>query len=161
MIQLEQKLNVTPEEFMYIVRNSVFETAKANGVSELSIEDVETGFVYYNKLQTTGGKETRMKNYVDCFVPEKQYSATVSSGESSYSLTYMVEEVAGGCVVTYTEADTYEKTLKKMNASIMGYIFGRSQKKKVKNMLCAMEDYILANRKDVAKKIKNLEGMEK
>ncbi len=157
MVQLREKLNITCGEFMYVVRNSVFEDAKLAGMEEITICDVCEGFTYYKNLSTFVGKEAKVKTYVNCFENEKQYSATVTSGNGEYAITYLTEEAEdGGVYVCYTEADEYQKTLRKWNSNIVTWLFSRKNKKKIIAMLHAIEEYVLQNRNDIGKKIKTM-----
>lgn len=160
MIQLKEKLEVTGGEFMYVVRNSVFEDAKSSGMEDITLCDVKDGMTYYKTLNTIGGKETKVKTFVNCFKLGEQYSATITSGAGEYALTYLVEETDGGIFVEYTEADSYQKTLRKWNSTLIGVLRGKKQRKSVVAMLKAMEKYILENRSDVARKIANMEKAE-
>lgn len=156
MIGLSEKLEIKASEFMYVVRNSVFEDARMAGMEEISITDVAEGFTYYKNLSTFGGKESKVKTLVNCYKEYSQYSATVTSGSGEYAITYMVEEVEDGILVTYTEADSYQKTLRKWNSNIMTWLLGGKKKKSVVAMLKAIEEYVLQNRSDITRKIKNL-----
>lgn len=160
MIQLKEKLEVTGGEFMYVVRNSVFEDAKSSGMEDITLCDVKDGMTYYKTLNTIGGNETKVKTFVNCFKSGEQYSATITSGAGEYALTYLVEEAEDGIFVEYTEADTYQKTLRKWNSTLVGILRGKKQRKSVTAMLKAMEKYILENRSELKRKIENMEKAE-
>ncbi len=160
MIQLREKLQITGEEFMYVVRNSVFEDAKACGMEGVLITDVKDGMTYYKTLNTVGGRETKVKTFVNCFKHGLQYSATITSGSGEYAITYMVEEVEDGIFVEYTEADSYQKTLRKWNSTLVGMLRGKKQRKNIIRMLKAMESYILENRSEINRKNQNMKSAE-
>ncbi|MFV0255635.1 MAG: DUF3284 domain-containing protein [Erysipelotrichaceae bacterium] len=131
-------LQVTANEFYDLLEESVKVEMK-----KPKIKHLKAGMSYEKNLRS-GGKNTRsVKVMIDVADYPKEFTSTITTLRGgSTKMSYLITENDEGISVTYLEDYQFKNFIDKLSYYFTAIFFKAKQKRRVKKMLYAMEEYI-------------------
>lgn len=143
-----KKLNVGAEEFFSQLMVSVLYDIKRATGKEVAETKVHQGYKYKkqmkNKLGKQGDVEVEITEWKRPFVYSAKFKSVTGTNRIRYEIESLGEEEIR---VNYSEGYDGDTKSQDLNYKIIGAFYKRKAKKRTRQMLHAMENYICQNRK--------------
>lgn len=138
-MNVELKLEVTANEFWGIIIDSLKQDMGTSA-------KIHKGLKFEKQLPTTlSGLATAQVEVVE-YIENECYSVDFATTRSTVHSTYSIVEDGSGILVSYTEDETFAKTMDKWNAKLMKSLYKKSRTKKLLKKLRRIEQYIIGGR---------------
>ncbi len=147
-MKVEAHLEVSAEEFFERLLASVcYDIEKSTGKHK-NPALLKKGFSYRKPIHTKLGHERDTKVKITRLERPVAYTCSFESMGDTNTVSYDLTPAAdgGGIDVVYEEDFGSEKKSRDVNGKIVGKLYERSAKKRMKNQLKAMERYIQSER---------------
>lgn len=133
-MNVEVKLEVSAKDFWEIILNSIKQDVG---------EDVEiySGLTFEKKLPTTLAGTVTAKAVISEFT-DSSYCVDFITSKSTVHLAYKTVETEDGIMVSYSEEETFNKTIDKWNAKIVMAFYKKSRTKRLTMKLKSIERHI-------------------
>lgn len=145
-MKIQLRLNVSGEDFFDYLVHALFHDIRRNQVL-LEKENIQSGYEYKKELVSQSGKREQALVKITKLTRPVCYEVQIQTEMGIHMISYGCSETEQNqCWVTYTEEYQSDQRLNQWNTSLMGFLFQRSHKKKMKRMLLAMEKHIISER---------------
>ncbi|EUJ27186.1 hypothetical protein MFLO_13500 [Listeria floridensis FSL S10-1187] len=147
-MNVSQKLFISQKEcFDAIIRSVIYDIKKSTGKAK-QLRQLQ-GFSY----QRTMANGVRTTTTISEVTPNEVYQFETATSVNKHITTYSIVATSETtCEVTYNEKMESDKTMRKLNDMIVGFLFGFFRKKRARNLLRAIEQSVINESK--AKKTK-------
>lgn len=134
-MKVSEKLYISQKEcFTAIINSVIYDIKKSTGKTK-QVRQLQ-GFSY----QRTMSNGMRTTTTISEVVPDEVYQFTTETLSNTHTTTYTITATSENtCEATYTEKIAADKTMRKMNNAIVGFMFGFFRKRRVRNLLKAIE----------------------
>lgn len=142
MIKYSVDLYTTAEEFYNLLEKSVLAETKRS-----KIKKIKTGMVYEKEMRSGTKKSQTATITVDSAIPNQEYASSIKAKNGS--ITKMKYEIVdNGDTITVNYIENYVATgfSDQLNHKFVSLFYGRQQKKRMQQLLYAMEKHILESR---------------
>lgn len=151
MIQIEEKLKVTAEEFFERITASVIYDIEQSADKKIKPEDIYEGYVYKKGMKNKVGRKGDVEVEIVKYAPPCRYRVEFHSvGGDNYVDYEITGDGEDGILVKYEENYDGNTKSQNLNYKIIGALYRKKAKKRAAYMLHAMEDYIRENRKNLS-----------
>lgn len=143
MVQVEEKLDVTAEDFFERIADSVLYDIKDSVGKEISREELCKGYRYVKDMKNKVGRSGKVDIEITEYQPPLRYSAKFHSAGGTNRIEYEIEKLEEGRIqVRYTEDYDGNSKSQEWNYRIIGALYKRKAKKRMADMLHGIEAYI-------------------
>ncbi len=149
-MEVKRTLAVSVEEMDKCIETMVLEDiANATG-KQVDCSKIGAGYKYRKELKNKMGKVGKVTTRIDKMV-SGNYCASFESAQGVNHLSYTYQPLSEDQIsLIYLEDYEGVSSSKKMNYSLMSFLYKRANKKRINLMLSQLENYILENRKQPA-----------
>ena len=143
MVEVQEKLYVSAEDFFNCVAESVaYDIADITG-KKTRVNQIHKGFTYTKVMKNKVKRKGNVKVTITKWNPPYEYSATFDSITGQNSLSYKVEDLEDGYIgVSYTEDFIGTTKGKDLNFKLVNVFYKRKAKKRAVRLLRAIEKYV-------------------
>ena len=150
-MEVNRVLDVTMEEMDTFISQMVVKDIEDATSKTVNEKDIHPGYSYTKKLTGRNGVDGRVKTTIRELSSGK-YHVTFKSKQGVNHLSYMYEPADDEKInLTYSEEYDADSKSKKINYSIMTFLYDRSNKKRINKVLSNIEYWIHEerNKKDI------------
>lgn len=142
-MELVERLQVGPEEFFNALSKSVaYDVSQAVGKT-ISPSQLYSGYSYKKKIKNKMGQSGETSVVLKKFEPPVGYEAWFKTSQGKNFISYEIEDLKDGSIkVHYREGFEGKKVSLSWNYKLMAWLYQRSAKKRVKQTLKSMEEFI-------------------
>lgn len=142
MIKYNVELYVTAEEFYDLLEKSVLAETNRGKIKHL-----KTGMTYEKEMRSGTKKSQKATITVDSVIPNKEYASSIKSNRGDITkMKYEISENKDSINVEYTEDYIATGFTDQLNHKFVSLFYAGKQKKRMRQLLYAMEEHILKNR---------------
>jgi len=146
-MKLDVELSCTAEELFSLLLTSAIHDIKAATGTEISAEQVVSGYTYQKQLATKLGRQASTIATLTKIEPPYCYEATFTSDRGVHTISYEIKELDRDRIcVTYIERFIAANTFAELNFKLMNFFYKKTNEKRVLYMLNLMEQHIQAER---------------
>lgn len=149
-MEVTRTLAVSVEEMDACIKKMVLEDIKNATGKKVKCSDIGAGYKYRKELKNKMGKVGKVTTRIDA-LESGNYRASFESAQGINHLSYSYQPLHENQIsLLYLEDYEAISTSKKLNYSLMSFLYKRSNKKRINLMLNQLENFILENRKQPA-----------
>lgn len=137
-MELTRKIRVTQEELYNRIMLSVAEDITKNTGKKILPNNIKKGFIYTKELYNNAKAKVEI---LDISYPSI-YSIKVYTPIGENYISYNISKDS----VTYIEKYEPKSMIYKLNYYLVGILYARRNKKRIKKLITDIEEYILENR---------------
>lgn len=142
MIKYSVDLYTTAEEFYNLLEKSVLAETNRSKIKKL-----KTGMVYEKEMRSGTKKSQKATITVDSAIQNKEYASSIKAKNGSITkMKYEIHDNGDTITVDYIEDYVATGFSDQLNHKFISLFYGRKQKKRIQQLLYAMEKHILENR---------------
>lgn len=142
-MEVRKELKVSAEEFFQVLATSVaYDVSQATGKT-VSESQLYSGYRYEKKMKNKVRREGDVDVVITQFVSPVCYEARFTSSQGTNVISYQMETTEqGNTMVHYQEGFEGSTASKSLNYRLVSWMYERNARKRISNMLEAMEHHI-------------------
>lgn len=143
MVEVQEKLYVSAEDFFNCVAESVaYDISDITG-KKTRVKQIHKGFTYNKTMKNKVKQKGDVKVTITEWNPPYEYSAIFASSGGENTLSYQIEDLSDGYIgVTYRENFIGASKNKDMNFKIVNVFYKKKAKRRAVKLLRAIENYV-------------------
>lgn len=146
MIEIKQQLNVSKEAFYKQLLISIHADYQEATKEKVSLNKIKKGLSYQKNMSTRANTSGAVTMHIEELEENKLYRMAIESRQGTNYAQYEICEIEPNKIeVRYEEGFNTSSTFAKWNHKLMSMFYARNGKKRMQNMLSAMEAYIIEN----------------
>lgn len=145
-MEVTKILDISVKEMDEFIVKMVLEDIESATGKKLKSSDIGAGYKYRKELKSKTGKKGKVITRIDK-LESGSYSASFDSAQGINTLSYSYTPINENKIsLVYCEDFNADATSKRLNYSLMSFLYTRSNKKRINLMLNQVVNYINENK---------------
>lgn len=145
-MKVNVRLDVEADELFHLIMNSLAHDIEMSTGHKVNQDEICEGYEYIKKLTNKIGKQNDALVKISKLDYPYHYEAIFYTSRGENTISYHISKQDLGIYVEYQETYLANKKSKELNHKLMNIFYTKSNRKRAKQLLKNMEEYILLQR---------------